>query len=91
MGILTFPWAYSVVGIIPGIALTIFVSASACYTSIVLWRWCIKFPETQDICDIGQRLAGGRKWGWWATAVCFVLNNLFIQAVHVLMGAKFLK
>ena len=40
------------------------------------------------MCDIGRHLIGP-KWVWYATAVAFLLNNTLIQALHVLVGAKY--
>ena len=42
------------------------------------------------MCDIGQMLFWGKPWAWYFTAVMFLLNNTFIQALHVLVGAKYL-
>jgi len=42
------------------------------------------------VCDLGQTLFWGKTWAWWGTAVMFVLNNTFIQALHVLVGAEYL-
>ncbi|TBU40729.1 transmembrane amino acid transporter protein-domain-containing protein [Dichomitus squalens] len=90
LAILSFPWSYSVLGLVPGIILTLVVAVSVLYTSLVLWRYCMKHPEIRDVCDIGQALFGGSKWAYNATAVFFLLNNTFIQALHVLVGAKLL-
>lgn len=58
--------------------------------SLILWQFCLRHPEVRDVCDIVQMLFGGKEWAWWATAVMFLLNNTFIQGVHVLLGAKYL-
>jgi hypothetical protein len=50
----------------------------------------LRHPEVRDVCDIGQMLFWGKKWAWYATAVMFLLNNTFIQGLHVLVGAKYL-
>ena len=31
-----------------------------------------------------------KKWAWWATAVMFLLNNTFIQGLHVLTISRYL-
>lgn len=31
-----------------------------------------------------------QRWAWWGTACMFLLNNTFIQALHVLTGAKYI-
>ncbi|KAL9947642.1 hypothetical protein D7B24_003931 [Verticillium nonalfalfae] len=90
LAIMSFPWAYSVLGLVPGLILTIFIAATVLYTSLILWQFCLRHPEVRDICDIGQMLFWGHRWAWWATAVMFILNNTFIQGLHVLVGAEYL-
>jgi hypothetical protein len=60
------------------------------HRSLVLWQFCLRHPEVRDVCDIGQMLFWGQKWAWYFTAVMFLLNNTFIQGLHVLTGAKYL-
>ncbi|KAH6604539.1 neutral amino acid permease [Trichoderma cornu-damae] len=90
LAIMSFPWSYSVLGLVPGLILTVVVAATVLYTSLVLWEFCLRHPEVRDVCDIGQMLFWGKEWAWWGTAVMFVLNNTFIQALHVLVGAEYL-
>ncbi|CAK5279433.1 unnamed protein product [Mycena citricolor] len=90
LAILSFPWSYSVLGLVPGILLTIAVAATVQYTSLVIWRFCLKHPEVRDVCDIGRILCGGSQWGYHFTAVMFILNNTFIQGLHCLVGARLL-
>ncbi|KAF5018906.1 hypothetical protein F66182_9101 [Fusarium sp. NRRL 66182] len=90
LAIMSFPWSYSVLGLVPGIILTVVVALIVLYTSLVLWKFCLRHPEVRDVCDIGQMLFWNKKWAWWATAGCFILNNTFIQGLHVLVGAKYL-
>ncbi|KAI9800344.1 MAG: hypothetical protein M1825_004114 [Sarcosagium campestre] len=90
LAIMSFPWSYSVLGLFPGILLTIFMAAVVLYTSLVLWEFCLRHPETRDVCDIGKKLFWDKNWAWWFTAVMFLLNNTFIQGLHVLVGATYL-
>ncbi|TFK51216.1 hypothetical protein OE88DRAFT_1514559 [Heliocybe sulcata] len=90
LAILSFPWSFSVLGMVPGVIVTIVVAASVQYTSLVLWRFCLKHPEIRDVCDIGRMLFGGSQLAYNVTAVFFLLNNTFIQALHCLVGAKLL-
>ncbi|KAA1473228.1 hypothetical protein DENSPDRAFT_839676 [Dentipellis sp. KUC8613] len=90
LAILSFPWSFSVLGLVPGIIVTLAVAASCQYTSLILWRFCLKHPEVRDVCDIGQILFGGSKAAYNVTAAFFILNNTFIQALHCLVGAKLL-
>ncbi|KAL8376866.1 hypothetical protein RB595_007816 [Gaeumannomyces hyphopodioides] len=90
LAIMSFPWSYSVLGLVPGLILTVLVALVVLYTSLILWEFCLRHPEVRDVCDIGQMLFWGKKWAWYATAVMFLLNNTFIQGLHVLVGAKYL-
>lgn len=87
---MSFPWSFSVLGLIPGLILTLGIAATTIYTGTIIGDYCLKYPKMQNICDIGQHLFWGKKWAYWATAVCFILNNSMIQALHVLVGAKYL-
>ncbi|TGO09902.1 hypothetical protein BTUL_0150g00050 [Botrytis tulipae] len=89
LAIMSFPWSYSVLGLVPGLILTAVVAFLVLYTSLVLWEFCMRHPELRDVCDVGQMLFGGR-WAWHATAIMFLLNNTFIQGLHVLTTAKYL-
>ncbi|KAJ3986549.1 hypothetical protein F5890DRAFT_1407176 [Lentinula detonsa] len=66
------------------------VPATCLYTSLILGRFCIKHPEMRDVCDIGQYLFGGSQLAYNLTATMFILNNVFVQALHVITGAKYL-
>lgn len=87
---MSFPYSYSVLGLVPGLILTVVVALLVLYTSLVLWEFCLRHPEVKDVCDIGQMLFWGQKWAWYLTAIMFLLNNTFIQGLHVLTGAKYL-
>lgn len=75
---MSFPASYATLGLIPALILTMAVAAVVLYTSLIVWKFCLRHPEVRDACDIGQMLFGG-KWAWWVTAVMFILNNTFIQ------------
>jgi len=57
---------------------------------LITWQFCLLHPDVKDVCDIGQILFGNKRSAWWFTAVMFILNNTFIQALHCLVGAKYL-
>ncbi|KAI9732476.1 MAG: hypothetical protein M1818_007514 [Claussenomyces sp. TS43310] len=90
LAIMSFPYSYSILGLVPGLILTVVIAALVLYTSLVLWEFCLRHPEVRDVCDIGQMLFWGQTWAWYATAVMFILNNTFIQGLHVLVSAKYL-
>ena len=73
--------SFSVLGMAPGIIVTIAVAASVQYTSLVLWKYCLKHSEIRDVCDIGKKLFGGSQIAYNITAVFFILNNTFIQGI----------
>jgi len=90
LAIMSFPYSYSVLGLVPGLILTFVVAALVLYTSLTTWEFCMRHPEVKDVCDIGQMLFWGKKWAWYFTAVMFLLNNTFIMGFHCLTGAKYL-
>ncbi|KAK3626511.1 hypothetical protein LTR56_019784 [Elasticomyces elasticus] len=90
LAIMSFPYSYSVLGLVPGLILTAVVAGLVLYTSLVVWEFCLRHPEVKDVCDIGQMLFWNSKIAWWATAVMFLLNNTFIQGFHCLVGSKYM-
>lgn len=90
LAIMSFPWSYSVLGLVPGLILTVFVAVTVLYTGLIITDFCERFPQLRNVCDIGQYLLGGSRWAWYATAACFLANNILIQGLHVLVGAKYL-
>lgn len=90
LAIMSFPYSYSVLGLVPGLIITVVVAALVLYTSLIVWEFCLRHPEVRDVCDLGQMLYFGWRWVWYATAVMFLLNNTFIQGLHVLTGAEYL-
>jgi hypothetical protein len=90
LSIMSFPWSYSLLGLVPGLILTVVCAGLVLYTSLVVWEFCLRHPEVRDVCDVGEMIWFGKRWAWWWTAIMFVLNNTFIQALHVLVGAVYL-
>ncbi|KAL8808287.1 MAG: hypothetical protein Q9200_004315 [Gallowayella weberi] len=90
LAIMSFPYSYSVLGIVPGLIVTVVVALFVLYTSLIVWEFCLRHPEIRDVCDLGQMLYYGWTWVWYGTAAMFLLNNTFIQGLHVLTGAKYL-
>ena len=74
--------SFSVLGMVPGVIVTISVAASVQYTSLILWRFCLKHPEVRDVCDIGKVLFGGSELAYNITSVFFICNNTFIQGEY---------
>ncbi|KAB8238903.1 hypothetical protein ETB97_003916 [Aspergillus alliaceus] len=90
LAIMSFPWSYSVLGLVPGLILTAVIAGIVLYTSLITWRFCLRHPHVRDVCDIGQHLFWDSKIAWYLTAVMFLLNNTFIQGLHCLVGAEWL-
>ncbi|KAF3771166.1 hypothetical protein M406DRAFT_286042 [Cryphonectria parasitica EP155] len=90
LAIMSFPWSYSVLGLVPGLILTVVVAMLVQYTSLITWEFCLRHPEVRDVCDVGEMIFFNQRWAWWFSAVMFLLNNTFIQGLHVLVGAKYL-
>ncbi|KAI5953263.1 hypothetical protein KGF54_002634 [Candida jiufengensis] len=89
LAIMSFPWSYSVLGLGLGLIVTVIVSLLCLYTGLIISDYCAAYPHLTNVCDIGQHLIFGSKWVWYATAAAFLLNNTLIQALHVLVGAKY--
>lgn len=89
LAIMSFPWSYSVLGLGLGLIVTVIVSLLCLYTGLIIADYCAAYPHLTNVCDIGQHLIGP-KWVWYVTAVAFLLNNTLIQALHVLVGEKYL-
>jgi len=68
--------------------LTFVIAGLVLYTSLTTWEVCMRHPQIRDVCDIGQMLFWNKKWAFYATAIMFVLNNVFIMGLHCLVGAK---
>lgn len=90
LAIMSFPWSYSILGLVPGLILTVVVAALVLYTSLICWEFCMRHPEIRDVCDLGQMIFYNHRWAFWFTAVMFILNNTFIMGLHCLVGAKYL-
>lgn len=89
LAIMSFPWSYSVLGLVPGLILTAFVALTVLYTGLIITDYVAEYPHLTSVCDIGQNLFFGSKFVWYLTACAFLINNLLIQALHVLTGAKY--
>ena len=92
---MSFPYSYAVLGLVPGIIVTIAVALTVLYTSLIVWyvlpwmtnetslircrEFCLRHPEIRDVCDVGQMLYWNWTWVWYFTAAMFLLNNTFIQ------------
>ncbi|RMZ90358.1 hypothetical protein DV736_g2401, partial [Chaetothyriales sp. CBS 134916] len=90
LAIMSFPYSYSVLGLVPGLILTAVTAGFVLYTSLIVWEFCLRHPEVRDVCDIGQMLFWNWRPAWYITAVMFLLNNTFIQGLHVVVIERYL-
>lgn len=90
LAILSFPWAYSYLGMAGGLISTFGIGLAALYTSLILWRYCLRHPHLLNICDIGYQIFGKSKIAYELTAVALILNNVFIMGLHTLTGSEIL-
>ncbi|PWZ00254.1 hypothetical protein BCV70DRAFT_107454 [Testicularia cyperi] len=90
LAILAFPWAFSVLGMAGGLIATFTLGLAALYTSLILWRYCMRHPHLLNICDIGYQIFGKSKIAYELTAAALVLNNVFIMGLHTLTGSEIL-
>ncbi|RMZ84733.1 hypothetical protein DV737_g1015, partial [Chaetothyriales sp. CBS 132003] len=90
LAIMSFPYSYSVLGLVPGLILTAVTAGFVLYTSLVVWEFCLRHPEVRDVCDIGQMLFWNWRPAWYLTAVMFLLNNTFIQGLHVVVIERYM-
>ncbi|KAF2452421.1 neutral amino acid permease [Lineolata rhizophorae] len=90
LAIMSFPYSYAVLGIVPGLILTFVIAGLVLYTSMIAWRFCLAHPEIRDVCDLGRELFWQKNWAYYGTAVLFIMNNTFVQGFHCLVGAQYL-
>lgn len=90
LAILSFPWAYSTLGMAGGIIATLGVGICALYTGLILHSYIMKHPHILNICDMGYQIFGKSKIAYEITALTLVLNNVFIMGLHTLTGSQIL-
>lgn len=90
LAIMSFPWSYSVLGLVPGLIITVFGAFTVLYTGRIIDDYCAEYPHLISVCDVEQNLVWGQKRAFWFTSACFILNNTLIQGLHSLVGAKYL-
>ncbi|KAJ5303518.1 hypothetical protein N7476_010317 [Penicillium atrosanguineum] len=84
LGALSLPQAFAVLGMIPGIVITIGMGIVAIYTSYIIGAVKIKFPSVAHYGDIGQLLMGD--FGYWLFSAIFVFQLTLSVGSHCLTG-----
>jgi len=72
---MSFPWSYSILGLVPGLILTVVVAGLVLYTSLITWEFCLRHPEIRDVCDLGKMIFWDSDVAFYLTAVMFILNS----------------
>lgn len=58
-------------------------------TSYTLWKYCMKYPDVRDICDVAAHLFPRYpRVAYEATAIMLLLSNIFLIGFHVFTSAK---
>lgn len=50
--LMSFPWAFSILGLVPGIIITAFITFITWYTGLTITEYSIANPGVTDVCDI---------------------------------------
>ena len=84
LGSLSLPAAFATLGMFAGVFLTITVGLIAIYTSYIVGKVKLKFPDVAHYADAGRLLWG--RWGYEIVGVMFVLQLTFLVGSHCLTG-----
>ncbi|KAK0542061.1 hypothetical protein OC846_006857, partial [Tilletia horrida] len=93
LAILAFPSAFATLGMAGGLFATFFFGLVTLYTSIVLWKYCLRHPDALHIADIGAQIFGRgnpvrARIAYELTAAALCINNIMIMGFHTLTGSK---
>lgn len=85
LAVLSVPSTFASTGWVGGFLLVFVVGIVNLYTSLVLWRYCLKYPDQLNIADIGSKIfafgrkGGSSRFGWWLGLLVVIVNNWFIM------------
>ena len=85
LGSLSLPGAFAILGMVPGVILTVGIGLIAMYGSYVVGQVKIKYPHISHYADAGRMMFG--KIGYEVIGVMFILQLCFTTGSHVLTGA----
>jgi hypothetical protein len=85
LGSLSLPGAFAILGMVPGVILSIGIGMVAMYASYVVGQMKLKYPEISHYTDAGRMMFG--RIGYEIVSVMFVLQLVFTIGSHVLTGA----
>ena len=84
LGSLSLPRAFSTLGMVAGVFLTVGLGLIAIYTSYVVGQVKLKYPHVSHYADAGGLLMG--RFGYELLGVMFVLQLTFLVGSHCLTG-----
>ncbi|KAG9248081.1 amino acid transporter-like protein [Calycina marina] len=85
LGALSIPGAFATLGMIAGVILTVGIGLIAIYTSYIVGKVKLAFPEVAHYADAGRLMMG--RFGYELIGVMFVLELTFLVGSHCLTGA----
>lgn len=92
LAILSVPWTFSQTGFVGGLLIVFIVGVVNLYTSLVLWRYCLRHPDQLNIADIGAHIfsfgRGYSRFGWWLGLSILTINNVFIMGTSALFWPR---
>ncbi|KZZ92835.1 Amino acid transporter, transmembrane [Moelleriella libera RCEF 2490] len=84
LGALSLPAAFAALGMVAGVICCVGLGLIAIYTSDIVGKVKLKFPEVAHYADAGRLLAG--KFGYEVVGAMFVLQLTFLVGSHCLTG-----
>lgn len=85
LGALSLPSAYSTLGMFPGVFLTITLGMMAIFTSYIVGRVKLAYPETASYADAGRLLLG--RFGYELFGAALVIELVMVVGSHALTGS----
>ena len=85
LGALSLPSAFAVLGMFPGVFLTITLGLLSIFTSYIIGQVKLKYPHIRHYADAGRMLLG--RFGYELFGAAFVLELIMIVGSHALTGS----
>jgi uncharacterized membrane protein len=71
-------WSLSVLGWVPGIITMVLAGLLFYITSMTMWKFIMKYPQIQNICDFGYYAFGKSKIAYEFTGFMLLANNIML-------------
>lgn len=85
LGALSLPKSFATLGMVPGVLLTVGLGFVAIFTSYIVGRVKLAFPQTANYADAGRLLFG--RFGYELFGAALVLELVMVVGSHALTGA----